>query len=543
MLVVRKIIWENCSNNRRPILVGLLLAALSLAAPSAPATESQPDQSPWYPSLLDGPMLESDFPRPAAAPGMRVALPGLLDSPSLGDPLPEDPQDQNPKRDSALLPASLVVRGPRLQAEEIPMAEDNLDELALKPPPPPPVRVDETIPSPPLTPEFATFDQPMFKPPATVPPDIVTIPFPTLGAEEFAPYSQVQLSRRYALQLRTVLSGVYDDNASISNTNRQSDYILSLAPELAFAMGSDQSEAALRIIYAPVLNWYTQGTNKDGMDQNVQLLSRYKTEKLLLGLNLSAATAVSGGTLDTPQITESQTYVAALSAIYQFDAKISLDVTADNTYLKYSGFNTSDEPRLQGFVNYQLRNFKFGAGTLIGLLDAETQSTQRYIQPLLRVIYAPVGKLTFSAVGGYEFRNLGGESGQRSTPIFQLDAAYELFSQTMVSIDALRHVYSSVSLGGQTYILTSFSGTIRHKFNGYGRNFFLSLTGGIENNQYSQGGENNYSYTRVAFDWALRERCLIGGFYEYSESWSSGGQGANGFNRNRIGLQLTLIYF
>lgn len=551
MLSVRKITGEGFLKEHRALQGGWLLAVFLLAFASANADElpAEPDtdQAVRVASLLNNPMLEADTPRPAVQPVLRSSPPDLLD---ILDPLPGDPQNQG--SGLALAPPFLLVMGPRLQPPETLSLDESVEEPGF-PMPEPPRPLDEVVLAQPAAPELSMLAPPQLRPPVTVPPDIMGIPYPMLGAGELTPlnpYKQVRPAKRYALQLRAVLSGVYDDSALISVTGRKPDLILSLVPELALTLGTDQSQAAVKIAYAPALIWYTQGTNKDAVDQNVLLASRYRTGKLLLSLNLSAATATSGGTLDTGQVSESETYLGALTSVYQFSGKTSVDFTLDDTVLKYSGFSDSNEARLQGFANCQYGNFKLGAGALIGLLDTEGDSSQRYIQPLGRVIYASTEKLNFTATAGYEFRSLGEGNGQSSEPVFQIAASYLLLSRTLLTVDVQRHVFASASSGAQNYILTSFNGTIRQGFTGYGRDFFLSLAGGLQHNAYSQigsgngsaGGEDNYFYTRVAFDWAMRERCLLGGFYEYSDD-SSSRQGSIGFTRNRVGLQLTVIFF
>ena len=527
-------------------LSGAVLALILLLSPFLQAAE--PEKDPPSSSLLNTPMLESDWPRVTAPSPMRTSQPDLLELPALADPLPSDPPENVPA------PSPLLVRGPRLQAE----ADPTLDPTAPEPDPltPVPAAPGSVDPIPTVAtevPDTTVFANPQFKAPPTLAPEVFGIPNPiqelgTRPGDELLGAAPVNLSRRYSLHLQGLLSGLYDDSAVVLTSGRKPDLVISFVPAVTFTMGTAESQAAAQFIYAPLINWWTQGTTKDGVNQNAQINSRFKTGRLFLGLNLSAATSISGGNLDTGPVSDSKTYLGTLTAVYNFTGKTSLDVALDETVLDYSSSSKSDETRLQGFANYQLGNFRFGAGALAGLVDAKEEPSQRYFQSLGRIIYTPLGKkLAVTAVAGYEFRDLGANKGHTTDPVFQIAASYLLFPQTTLSVDTLRRVYPSVSSSGQNYVLVSFNGMIRREFTGYGRHFFLSFAGGIQNSKYSgsgtEGGDDDYFYTRFAFDWVLRqERALLGGFYEYSED-SPSRQGALGFKRNRIGLQLTLIFF
>ena len=507
-------------------------------------------------------MLEADFfPVELASP--QSLPPDLLDVPlpalrPLPDEPPELPAEDAEKFSPAPAPLPLFSRA-QIPAS-LPLEEGEADaEMRVAPPGPSPLNgADADTPAAPQSPELGTFVRPQLSPSITVPADVLSVPNPIADqllapptGQELVASAPVRLARRYALQLRAAVSGVYDDGALIAITGNKPDFILALTPELVFTLGTSTSRAAVRLAYAPALTWYTQGTNKDGVNQNVRLDSRYKTGNLLLGMNAYAATSTSGGNLDTGQVSESQTYVSALTALYQLTAKTSVDFTLDDTVLKYSGFSSSNETRFQGFGNWQAGKYKLGLGGLVGHLSTQNEPAQDYLQPLGRLIYA-TGKLAFNFTAGYEFRDLGANQGSSSDPVFQVAAIYKLGTRTNFSVDAQRHVFASNENGGQNYINTSFNGAIQQGFTGYGRNVVLTLQGGLQNSYYAQvqgagsaaspGGVDDYFYIRLGFDWAFRPRCQLGGFYEYSED-SSTRPGVVPFKRNRIGLQATFLFF
>ena len=125
-----------------------------------------------------------------------------------------------------------------------------------------------------------------------------------------------------------------------------------------------------------------------------------------------------------------------------------------------------------------------------------------------------------------------------------------MLTKTVLRMGVQRQVFASAGAGGQVYVFTSVNGRIRQGFPGYGRNVFVTLEGGLQNNSYSQGtggdasagGEDNYFYIRFSTDWAFRERCLFGWYYEYSDE-SPGRPNAIGFKRNRVGMQVSMIFF
>jgi outer membrane protein assembly factor BamA len=146
---------------------------------------------------------------------------------------------------------------------------------------------------------------------------------------------------------------------------------------------------------------------------------------------------------------------------------------------------------------------------------------------------------------GMELRELQGGVGDALTPVFIIQAAWDARPGTQLSLSTQRSIYASAILDDQNYTATSLDFTVRQRITDY---VDVSLATGYVNTDYSATvtgvdavREDNYYYIRPAVEWKALSWMSIGIYYEFSRDTSSGGV-ANGFSRDRGGVEIAILF-
>ena len=378
-----------------------------------------------------------------------------------------------------------------------------------------------------------------------VPRDIVDRPANEELAEDMARLSEEQLllGKQWGINYGVVFSAVFDDNVNLSSTDKQSDILLTGGANVALRLGSDGGNFYLSGVYGISYGSYLGGTDDPDLGHNLGLSASYRFAKLTLGLNVSVAIG-AGATVDTGERTDRDSYFASLSASYAYSEKVSFNVTVGGTSQGYENLLSSRDTRINAFIDYTWTpKLQVGVGGAYGMSKAEEGDVQTSQSALVRASYTVTEKLSASGSVGVELRDTDG--GENLSPVFSIGAAYRPFERTTVSLNLNRRIYSSAVLEGQDYTATGVTfGVGQQLLSRLG----LSLSVGYESSEYfgaAQGVDasrnDKYLFFRSSLDWEAARWCRLGGFYEYSDSESTG-EGARPFSRNRLGLQLSLMF-
>jgi len=197
------------------------------------------------------------------------------------------------------------------------------------------------------------------------------------------------------------------------------------------------------------------------------------------------------------------------------------------------------------WLNYNLSpKLISGAGLAIGVLQPERGGgRQIYEQVLARLLYPSSEKLTFSAKAGVEFREFSAAA-TRITPVFGLNASYQLTAGTKLTLSGLRRVTNSAALNGEDYTATSISTEVDQHLIG---DFHLTLGGGYENDAYrhtiettAAGGQrqDNFYFIRPSVSYRPKDWISISlsYFYQIDDSNFT----TNAFHDRQISLEVHL---
>ena len=381
---------------------------------------------------------------------------------------------------------------------------------------------------------------------ATVPGDVTMDARPYLREEEFAinsepgPFSQIHLGEKLTLDWSGIGFGlIFDDNFTVSNGNPKADTLLTISSGLTLTLGSTESRLMMRANYSASGVFFLNHSSENAFDQSLSFDVAYRMQRLTLGLHIRPS-LISGSSVDAGDRVGRKIFYAGLTANYNVSDKTSINVNTDFTYAGYNGLLSSRETRVQAFVNYLVTpKVTLGLGGGYGVIDVDGGQTQTSEQALVQMSYAATAKLSLSATAGWEFRNGGDGVPTSNTPVFSVGAAWTPREKTTISVDARRRTYGSSALVGQNYEATGFSATISQQLR---PRISANLTVGYEFTEYQQAlfgvdasRKDNYFYTRVGLGFPVNRWCSGNVFYEFSNN-SSTGNGARGFDRNRVGM-------
>jgi len=427
----------------------------------------------------------------------------------------------------------------------------------------------------------------------TVPRDIVDRPPDEEFAEDILRLSaeqlDMQLGKQWGLNYGVSFGATFDDNVTLSNTNQKSDVILTGGATVALRLGTDATNFFLTGVYGISYGSYLNGADDPVLGHSLGLRATYRFTKLTLGLNVSMSYG-AGGTVDTGMRTNRDSYFANLSASYAYSEKVSFELAMSGTSLGYENLLSSRDTRINAAVDYTLTpKLRVGLGAAYGITKADEGSVQQPEVPqtndrvvvlvnqngeilgafrvdggdernrasvkkrgggvqtsqqvMIRASYTATEKLTASGSAGVEFRQTDG--GGNVSPVFSIGAAYRPFERTTISLDLSRRIYTSAVLAGQDYTATGATLSVSQQLTS---RLSFSLGLGYEYSEYFGAAEgvdssrnDKYLSFRSSLNWAVARWCSLGAYYEYSDSASTG-EGARPFSRNRLGLQLSLMF-
>jgi Putative beta-barrel porin 2 len=343
-------------------------------------------------------------------------------------------------------------------------------------------------------------------------------------------------------------SVLYDDNITISSTNRKADFQYTISPGVFFGLGDYLQKEAnfISLEYIPSLILFNHFSTFNTLDQHLRAEGQYSFARLKLGPYFEYD-KTEGPNRDIGNRVSSEIYATGLLANYNLSERVSFDVDTDLTFSHYQHQIGSKELVNHDWLNYNLTpKVTVGVGMAFGALQPESGGTQNYQQGLIRARFVSTAKLTFNGNAGVEFREF--PSGTKVTPVFGLSADYQLFPGTRLSISGSRSVTNSALVGSDNYTATRVSADISQHLIG---NFFLSLDVGYENDAYSQTTgistgstaiiaqrQDNYFFIRPRLIYHLKDWADISVWYFYRDNESNVPTSA--FRDNQVALEVGL---
>jgi len=370
---------------------------------------------------------------------------------------------------------------------------------------------------------------------------------PLFGTETIAAFSEEEMMRsKWSLRPHVGVATVYDGNIFISNQNAQSDFITDVSAGLTLRVGHPEAPIFLTADYTVSAEIFAQHCSQDSIDQGASLNLFLKFKKLTLGFLFAFQ---SGGiaNIDIGNRVQETNFTGSLNASYPLGEEISLTGNVTESVSVFDGgFIGSESTQFEGYFNYQIRpKINIGIGGGFGVLGVENASSQTNEDISARLLYTATEKLSFSLNAGDQFRQFGDGEGSEMTPVFGIGFSWSPRFGRDIEVSAQRSIYSSASLQGQDYIATGVSFSISQRIND---RFSANFATGYQNQVYIAAAqdvlatrEDNFIYFRPGLNIQVVKQLNLTLYYEYSQDLSSG-QDAVNFQRNRLGVQIGLLF-
>jgi len=378
------------------------------------------------------------------------------------------------------------------------------------------------------------------------------------GGESYAPQP-----RRFQYGLLFRLRGVYDDNINISQSNRVSDFYLVIEPTVTLGLGDifQTEENYIRLDYTPSVFLFLDHSEDDAVQHLIRLEGHHRFGRLDLvlaqdiqildGADLARTTdtTITGNfaNLDVSTRTRVNIFVTDLKAAYEITAKTSLSSGIDSTITDYPDFISSRVISGNLFVNYAYsEKITVGLGGTAGydFVD-EPDPDQTFEQANLRLSYQATGKVSFNATGGVEFRQFEHSSrGTYISPVFEVDATYQPFAATSLSLAISRRTLNSAVLLDQDFASTTVSVGVRQRLF---QRAYLGLNIGYQNSDYfstisgfNANRNDDYYFVQPSLDVMITRFWSVGGYYLHRQDDSS--VDAFSFENNQVGFRTVLTF-
>jgi hypothetical protein len=362
------------------------------------------------------------------------------------------------------------------------------------------------------------------------------------------------------------LQSTFDDNIFISKKDKQSDLYFTFSPGIAVGWGavrkdSTQSVGYFRQVDTPkveinppeqgnyvVANYsmsqslFTDHTSQNSLDHDASLAGEWRFEKILLGARARFQT-LSDADINVGGRAKRNVLSLALTSNYSLSEKTSLEVDLARTTNDYDSGVKSTDTSAQNWLNYQVTGkISAGVGLTLGNVEVENSPNQTYEQILMRGAYNTPGKLSFSANGGLEARQIDGND--KYNPVFTVGATYSPVDQTTIYLEAFRHTFDSVTTAGENIVTDGVTLRVRQRCF---EKVYLTLSGGYESGKYEENltsittnRTDDIFYFKSSISFAYTKWANMELAYEYRNNQST--LSDSSFKQNLITLQLNVFF-
>lgn len=380
------------------------------------------------------------------------------------------------------------------------------------------------------------------------------------GEEVEHAYSPQPRRFRYALLFR--IRGVYDDNINLSQVNKLSDYYVAIEPTIAFGLGDifEKAENYIRLDYSPSMFLFLDHSEDDALQHLIHLEGHHRFRRLDLtmmqdvqildGADFGSSTNGLGGqfaNVDVSSRTRVDIYTTQLRASYALTAKTSMSSGVNSTITHYPDLISSEVISGDLFINYAYGDkLTLGLGGTAGYNFVDDPNPdQGFEQANVRLSYQVAAKINLVATGGVEFRQFeNGSRGAYISPVVDINATYQPFDGTSLSLEFSRRTLNSAVLAGQDFASTNLSASARQRLL---QRVYLGFYVGYQNSDYFStiSGVNatrrdNYYYIQPAIDVIITRFWSAGAYYLHRQDESSVDQFT--FGNNQVGFRTVLSF-
>jgi putative beta-barrel porin BBP2 len=386
-------------------------------------------------------------------------------------------------------------------------------------------------PSPPVTPtalqEVQTEDQEIIQ--------------PVEGPPLISPEAEKEPLRWGPLTLQPHLFYRFlDGNGIQSSPGKPVNTIINqISPGLFLNIGTHWS-----LDYTPTWTLYTSKELRDSLDHAATIAGGGIYENWTLGASQSYVSS-SAPIVQTGKQTRQADYLTTLTASYQFNPQMKLDLDAEQSFQFAEKLAETHEWSTLDWLNYQFwPAFTAGAGFGGGYIDVLGGVNSAYEQGQARIQWKPTKKVSVEVHGGVEdLQFVDVNTPDLVNPVFGVVAEYRPTEVTTLSVNADRTVNPTV-FEDQLSENTRVEGSVNQRFL---KKLYLTVDGEYEEIKYISakssvpgGREDDYFALGVRLSGTVLKRIKVAALYQRSENTSN--QSGFAFTSNQFGVELSCRY-
>jgi len=343
--------------------------------------------------------------------------------------------------------------------------------------------------------------------------------------------------------------------AGATNTGTSTNLVLvdttihEFSPGVLFVLGRHWT-----LDYTPTWRFFSSSRFENTLDHGARLAGGTTYEDWVLGL-VQTYSSSSTPLVETGSQTDQETYVTTLTASYEINSKMSLDLAVEQnfSFAETTGGGTNDltlftssgyrEWSTIDWLNYQFwPRLAAGVGVGLGFVDQlDEGSDMTYEQLQARINWRATDKISFQLHGGVEVRQFldtgTNNAGNLVNPIVGGTIQYQPFEVTKLSFGISRAIepsYLQSQAKESTEIAVDFSQRLLGRL-------YLGLGGRYQNVAYTAAdGDSSRTDDFFTFNSSLSCQILKRGsisiFYLYSNNSSS--EAGAGFTSRQVGVEV-----
>ena len=358
----------------------------------------------------------------------------------------------------------------------------------------------------------------------------------------YRPVGSSNQVRQDGIDLKAVISAAYDDNIMLSSSAPQKDFIVRVAPSVAYTHGDPEGKDGyyLRLAYRPVGVIYSDHSQDNRIDQDAAWESGWRGEKLAFASG-GRVQQLGDATPDTGRQSDRVVLDQVARLAWTPGEKLTYELAAGRSSTDYRDKSLVDSQNTYGEAairyNYSPKT-RIGLVYRAGTFQVDGAGDQTVQRGTVQMQWKPREKIAFDLEAGAEHRKF--DNGSSTNPVVEAKATWTPRPGTEIFVGGYRRTEASASLVGQNYDVTGASAGISQKF---GQKWTGKLETGIENATYTRvsgagiaNRRDKILFVRPSVGYQLNENLLLEGFYRFERNDSN--QTGLGYEDNTVGLRL-----
>ena len=349
-------------------------------------------------------------------------------------------------------------------------------------------------------------------------------------------------TRQEELEMGIAISAAYDDNIFLSATAPKADFVVKVAPSVAYRKGDKATGEGgyLALAYKPAVIAYADHSDNNRIDHQAAWEAGWRGKAITLAYS-GAFGRLGDATADTGTLTERSELANEARIAWSLREKVSVEVAAGQESTDYESGAFADSDLTYGEIALR---YAYSPKTRLGLaykggrFEVDGAGEQTVHRTTGRIEWNPTEKIAVDLEAGAEHRSF--DNGSDTTPVVEARVGWKPRENTELYLTGYRRERASAFLPGQNYTQSGAALGISQRL---GEKWVARLEGGLERASYTQvsgagaaGRVDKIHFIRPALEYRFTDDFSMGFFYRYSENRSN--RAAFGYENHTAGAEV-----